>query len=169
MTEIRAYSAASATSDLAPDTIQRRQPTDRDVQIEILFCGVCHSDLHTVRDEWSDFIPTTYPCVPGHEIVGRVTAVGSAVTRFNEGDLVGVGCIVDSDHDCPSCAADTEQFCPSATFTYNSPDAHLGGVTYGATPSAWSWTRASSSASLKGWIRRAPRRCCAPASPPTSR
>jgi uncharacterized zinc-type alcohol dehydrogenase-like protein len=131
MTEIRAYSAASATSDLAPDTIQRRQPTDRDVQIEILFCGVCHSDLHTVRDEWSDFMPTTYPCVPGHEIVGRVTAVGSAVTRFNEGDLVGVGCIVDSDHDCPSCAADTEQFCPNATFTYNSPDAHLGGVTYG--------------------------------------
>lgn len=127
----RAYSAASATAGLAPATIQRREPTDRDVQIEILYCGVCHSDLHTVRDEWSDFMPTTYPCVPGHEIVGRVTRVGSAVTRFAEGDLVGVGCLVDSDHSCPSCAADTEQFCPNATFTYNSPDAHLGGVTYG--------------------------------------
>ena len=131
MKETKAYSAASATSPLASDTIQRRDATDRDVEIDILYCGVCHSDLHTVRDEWSDFMPTTYPCVPGHEIVGRVTAVGDAVTAHKVGDLVGVGCLVDSDHSCSNCANDVEQFCPSATFTYNSPDAHLGGVTYG--------------------------------------
>ena len=92
MPEAKAYSAASATSPLEHDTIQRRDPTDTDVEIEILFCGVCHSDLHTVRDEWSDFMPTTYPCVPGHEIVGRVVRVGSGVTTFQPGDLVGVGC-----------------------------------------------------------------------------
>ena len=131
MNPTKAYSAASSTSDLAPDTIQRREPTDRDVAIEILYCGICHSDLHTVRDEWSEFMPTTYPCVPGHEIVGRVTAVGAAVTAHAVGDLVGVGCLVDSDHDCPACANDVEQFCPNATFTYNAPDAHLGGVTFG--------------------------------------
>jgi uncharacterized zinc-type alcohol dehydrogenase-like protein len=131
MKQTKAYSAASATSPLALDTIQRREPTDRDVQIEILFCGICHSDLHTVRNEWSDFMPTTYPCIPGHEIVGRVVEVGSAVTAFTKGDLVGVGCLVDSDHSCTNCQHDVEQFCPNATFTYNSPDAHLGGVTYG--------------------------------------
>jgi uncharacterized zinc-type alcohol dehydrogenase-like protein len=127
----KAYSAAGATSPLAPDTIRRREPTERDVAIEILYCGVCHSDLHTVRNEWASVMPTTYPCVPGHEIVGRVAAVGSAVTGFKPGDLVGVGCVVDSDHGCAACAHDVEQFCPNATFTYNSPDAHLGGVTYG--------------------------------------
>jgi uncharacterized zinc-type alcohol dehydrogenase-like protein len=127
----KAYSAASPTAPLASDTITRRETTDRDVQIEILFCGICHSDLHTVRDEWHSVMPTTYPCVPGHEIVGRVTKVGTAVTNFKTGDLVGVGCMVDSDHTCPNCHDGLEQFCLGSTFTYNSPDKHLGGVTYG--------------------------------------
>lgn len=132
MKKTKAYAAASATSPLALDTIQRREPTDRDVQIEILYCGICHSDLHTVRDEWSSVMATTYPCVPGHEIVGKVTQVGSAVTGIKAGDLVGVGCMVESDQTCPHCQADVEQFCTSgAIFTYNSPDKHLGGVTYG--------------------------------------
>ncbi|HXE94994.1 MAG TPA: NAD(P)-dependent alcohol dehydrogenase [Dongiaceae bacterium] len=131
MYKAKAYSVASATSPFVSDTIQRRETTERDVQIEILFCGICHSDLHTVRNEWSSVMPTVYPCVPGHEIVGRVTKVGSAVTKFKTGDLVGVGCLVDSDHTCPNCQADVEQFCLNATFTYNSPDKHLGGVTYG--------------------------------------
>jgi alcohol dehydrogenase (NADP+) len=127
----KAYSAASETSPLAADTIPRRNPTDRDVQIEILFCGICHSDLHQVRDEWRDAMPTIYPCVPGHEIVGRVTKVGSAVTKYKPGDLVAVGCMVDSDRTCPNCREGLEQFCPNFTLTYNSPDKHLGGVTYG--------------------------------------
>ncbi len=131
MNKTKAYSASSATSPLALDAIQRRDPTERDVQIEILYCGICHSDLHTVRNEWNSVMPTTYPCVPGHEIVGRVTKVGHDVTGFKPGDLVGVGCLVDSDPSCPHCQANVEQFCPDATFTYNSPDKHLGGVTYG--------------------------------------
>jgi uncharacterized zinc-type alcohol dehydrogenase-like protein len=131
MSKAKAYSAASATSPLVRTTIPRRDPTERDVQIGILFCGICHSDLHTVRNEWSSVMATTYPCVPGHEIVGRVTQVGNEVTGFKAGDLVGVGCMVDSDHSCPSCRANVEQFCPDVTFTYNSPDKHLGGVTYG--------------------------------------
>ena len=101
------------------------------MQIDIEYCGVCHSDLHTVRDEWNSVMPTTYPCVPGHEIIGRVTSVGSDVSAHKPGDLVGVGCLVDSDHTCPNCKADIEQFCPGGVFTYNSPDKHLGGVTYG--------------------------------------
>jgi uncharacterized zinc-type alcohol dehydrogenase-like protein len=92
----KAYSAASETSPLASTTIARRDPTERDVQIEILFCGICHSDLHSVRNEWSEFMATNYPIVPGHEIVGRVTKVGSAVTKYKPGDLVAVGCMVDS-------------------------------------------------------------------------
>jgi len=131
MDKAKAYSAAGATTPLALDTIPRRAVTDRDVKIEILFCGICHSDLHTVRNEWSSVMETVYPCVPGHEIVGRVTAVGAAVSRHEVGDLVGVGCLVDSDHTCPACRADMEQFCPGAVFTYNGPDRHLGGVTYG--------------------------------------
>ena len=127
----KAYSASSATSPLAADTIPRRNPTERDVQIEILFCGVCHSDLHQVRNEWSDAMPTVYPCVPGHEIVGRVTKVGSKVDKYQQGDLVAVGCMVDSDHTCPRYKEGFEQFCPNVTFTYNSPDPHLGIVTYG--------------------------------------
>jgi uncharacterized zinc-type alcohol dehydrogenase-like protein len=127
----KAYSAASATSPLAPTTIPRREPGTHDVQLDILFCGICHSDLHQVRNEWSDFFATVYPCVPGHEIVGHVVAVGSAVSGFKAGDLVGVGCLVDSDGTCPECQAHLEQFCRSAVFTYNGPDKHLGGVTYG--------------------------------------
>jgi uncharacterized zinc-type alcohol dehydrogenase-like protein len=126
----KAYSAANATSLLAPTMIPRCEPRDDDVQIEILFCGICHSDLHQVRNEWS-VMPTVYPCVPGHEIVGRVTKVGSAVTKFKPGDLAAVGCLVDSDGTCPDCQAGLEQFCPNMTLTYNSPDRHLGGVTYG--------------------------------------
>jgi alcohol dehydrogenase (NADP+) len=106
----KAYSAASATSPLASTKINRREPTDDDVQIEILYCGICHSDLHQVRNEWSSTMPTVYPIVPGHEIVGRVTKVGSAVRKLEVG------------HD---------QFCPNMTLNFNSPDRHIGGVTYG--------------------------------------
>jgi uncharacterized zinc-type alcohol dehydrogenase-like protein len=128
----KAYSATSATSPLAGTTIPRREPTDQDVQIEILFCGICHSDLHYARNEWHEFVPTVYPCVPGHEIVGRVTNVGSEVTRFRTGDVVGVGCLVDSDGTCPSCQAGLEQFCPKAVLTYGSADKHgTAPVTYG--------------------------------------
>jgi alcohol dehydrogenase (NADP+) len=131
MNKAKAYSAASATSPLAPTTIARRDPTEHDVQIEILFCGICHSDLHQVRNEWSNLMPTVYPIVPGHEIVGRVAKVGSAVTKFKAGDLAAVGCLVDSDGACAQCKAGFEQFCSNVIFTYNSPDKHLGGVTYG--------------------------------------
>src|SRR5271154_5731673 len=131
MYNAKAYSATSATSPLASTTIARRDPTESDVQIEILFCGICHSDLHQARNEWKEVMPTVYPCVPGHEIVGRVTKVGSAVTKFKPGDLAAVGCLVDSDRTCPECRAGLEQFCPNLTLTYNFPDKHLGGVTYG--------------------------------------
>ena len=109
----KAYSAASETSALASDTILRRNPPDRDVQIEILFCGICHSDLHQVRNEWRDAMPTVYPCVPGHEIVGRVTNVGAAVNKYKPGDLVTVGCLVDSDHTCPNCREGLEPITPN--------------------------------------------------------
>ena len=128
----KAYSAASATSPLAATTIPRREPIAHDVQIEILYCGICHSDLHYARDEWHDVMPTVYPCVPGHEIVGRVTKAGSAVTTLKAGDLVGVGCLVDSDGTCPNCKAGLEQFCPNQILTYGSPDKHGNApVTYG--------------------------------------
>ena len=131
MYNAKAYSAASEKSPLASTTIARRDPTESDVQIEILFCGICHSDLHPVRNEWSGVMPTVYPCVPGHEIVGRVTKVGSAVTKFKVGDLAAVGCMVDSDGTCAECKQGLEQFCPNMTLTYNFPDKHTGGVTYG--------------------------------------
>ncbi len=131
MYKAKAYSVSSATSPFAPATIARRDPTEHDVQIEILFCGICHSDLHQARDEWSGMMPTVYPCVPGHEIAGRVTKVGSAVKKFKPGDLAAVGCMVDSDGTCPECKAGLEQFCPNFVLTYNFPDKHLGGVTYG--------------------------------------
>ena len=119
--EAKAYAAASASSPLAPFTLRRRQPGATDVQIDVLFCGVCHSDLHQVRDEWHNSMPTTYPCVPGHEIVGRVVAVGRDVRGFREGDLAAVGCLVDSCRTCPACLDHEEQFCAGpATFTYNS-------------------------------------------------
>jgi uncharacterized zinc-type alcohol dehydrogenase-like protein len=128
----KAYAARSTTSGLAPHTIKRRDPRPQDVQIEILYCGVCHSDLHQVRDEWHDFLATVYPCVPGHEIVGRVVRTGKAVKKFKEGDLAAVGCLVDSDRVCENCRAGLEQYCEKIpTFTYNSEDKVLGGVTYG--------------------------------------
>lgn len=124
----KAYAAASATSPLALTMIRRREPGEDDVQIEILFCGICHSDLHTVRSEWGG---TVYPSVPGHEIVGRVTKVGPAVTKVKPGDIAAIGCMVDSDNSCTDCQAGLEQFCPNGVLTYNSPDRHLGGVTCG--------------------------------------
>ncbi|MGC2321750.1 MAG: NAD(P)-dependent alcohol dehydrogenase [Terriglobales bacterium] len=128
----KAYSARSATSPLAPTTIQRRNPRPQDVQIEILYCGVCHSDLHTVRNQWEGFMPTVYPCTPGHEIIGRVVKAGSAVKKFKEGDIAAVGCMVDSDRTCANCREGLEQYCESGmTLTYNSEDKFLGGVTYG--------------------------------------
>src|ERR1700728_3100228 len=131
MYKTKAYAATSAASSMAGTTISRRDPTEHDVQIEILFCGICHSDLHQVRNEWKSVMPTVYPCVPGHEIVGRVTKVGSAVTSHKPGDIGAVGCMVDSDRTCPECQAGFEQFCPNVTLTYNAPDKRLGGVTYG--------------------------------------
>ncbi|HTH48372.1 MAG TPA: NAD(P)-dependent alcohol dehydrogenase [Candidatus Limnocylindria bacterium] len=127
-TTARAYGTPSATSPLAATTIQRREPTATDVQIEILFCGVCHSDLHFARNEWGF---TQYPAVPGHEIVGRVTAVGAGVTKFKVGDTVGVGCLVDSCRTCPDCLAGLEQFCAELTMTYGSTDKHLNAPTLG--------------------------------------
>ena len=129
MYNTKAYSADSATSPLASAIIPRRDPTEHDVKIDILFCGICHSDLHYARGEWGG---TVYPCVPGHEIVGRVTEVGSAVTKFKEGDLIGVGCMVDSDRTCPHCRNGLEQFCPGQVLTYGAPDKHATApVTYG--------------------------------------
>jgi uncharacterized zinc-type alcohol dehydrogenase-like protein len=128
----KAFAAQNTSGAMAPYALQRREPRPSDVQIEILYCGVCHSDLHQVRNEWVDFLPTVYPCVPGHEIVGRVVKVGSAVKKFKEGDIAAVGCLVDSDRVCESCRDGEEQYCEKIpTFTYNSPDPILGGVTYG--------------------------------------
>ena len=129
MNNTKAYSAQTQTSPLAPASIQRRDPGPHDVQIKILYCGVCHSDLHTVRNEWHG---TTYPCVPGHEIIGRVVKAGAKVKKFKEGDIAAVGCMVDSCRTCQNCKDDLEQFCANGTvFTYNSPDKHIGGMTYG--------------------------------------
>ena len=125
----RAYAAYDASSPLAPFDFARRTPGPRDVQIEILFCGVCHSDLHTAKSEWQG---TTYPVVPGHEILGRVVRVGDQVTKFKAGDIAAVGCMVDSCRTCPDCREGLEQYCQNGqTFTYNSKDKHLGGMTYG--------------------------------------
>jgi alcohol dehydrogenase (NADP+) len=125
----KSYAVQTASSPLAPFSVRRREPGPTDVEIDILYCGVCHSDLHTGRNEWHN---TIYPCVPGHEIVGRVTRVGSSVTRFKLGDQVAVGCMVDSCRTCPNCQAGQEQYCLSVpVFTYNSEDKHLGGPTFG--------------------------------------
>src|ERR1700760_2480537 len=131
MYKAKAYSATSATNPLSATTIERREPTPNDVQIEILFCGVCHSDLHTARNEWASVWPTVYPCVPGHEIVGRVTKVGSGVSKFKVGDIAAVGCMVGSCGVCKECKQSLEQFCANFVLTYNSPDAHTGKMTYG--------------------------------------
>jgi alcohol dehydrogenase (NADP+) len=123
------YAAYDPKKPLAPFNFERREVGANDVEIEILFCGVCHSDLHQVRDEWGN---STFPMVPGHEIVGRVTKVGSAVTKFKAGDLAGVGCLVDSCRSCPDCEDSLEQYCNHAVFTYNSPDKQMPGQsTYG--------------------------------------
>jgi len=128
----KAFAAQSATSPLAPHSIKRRAPRPQDVQLEILYCGVCHSDLHQVRNEWQHAMPTVYPCVPGHEIVGRVVKVGSAVKKFKEGDIAAVGCLVDSCRKCAACLDGDEQYCENVpTLTYNGEDKILGGVTYG--------------------------------------
>ena len=125
----KAYAATSPTAPLGPIAIERRQPLPTDVEIDILYCGVCHSDIHMARDEWGGAV---YPVVPGHEILGRVTRVGAAVKRFRVGDLAAVGCMVDSCRTCPQCSTGLEQFCSAgATFTYNSADRHTGGMTYG--------------------------------------
>ena len=129
MTPAKGYAASNTTGTLSPFSFERREPGPRDVQFEILYCGVCHSDLHQVRNEWGG---TVYPIVPGHEIVGRVTKVGVDVTKFKVGDLAGVGCLVDSCRECDNCGKGLEQFCrKGSTGTYNDPDRHTGGVTYG--------------------------------------
>ncbi|HET9024529.1 MAG TPA: NAD(P)-dependent alcohol dehydrogenase [Burkholderiaceae bacterium] len=123
------YAAQSSTAPLAPFAFERRDPGSADVQIDILYCGVCHSDLHTARGEWPG---TRYPCVPGHEIVGRVVKVGDQVSTFRMGDLVGVGCMVDSCRRCASCAEGLEQYCENGfTGTYNGPEQGTGNNTYG--------------------------------------
>ena len=128
----KAFAAHSATTPLAPFALTRREPLATDVQIDILYCGVCHSDLHQARNEWSEFAGTAYPCVPGHEIVGRVTKVGKDVKKFKVGDFAAVGCMVDSCRTCPSCSRGLEQYCAHfPTLTYNAPDKHSGGITYG--------------------------------------
>ena len=127
--QAHAYAAQSAAAPLAPFTLERREPTPHDVVIEIDFCGVCHSDLHTVRGEWPGVL---FPSVPGHEIVGRVAAVGEHVERFKIGDTVAIGCMVDSCRRCEPCRAGLEQYCePGMTGTYNGPEQDGGGNTYG--------------------------------------
>jgi uncharacterized zinc-type alcohol dehydrogenase-like protein len=129
--QAKAFAAKSPTSGLASFSIPRRDLRPDDVQIEILYCGVCHSDLHQVRNEWQGTMPTAYPCVPGHEIVGRVVKTGRDVKKFKEGDTVGVGCMVSSCGVCANCRAGDEQFCDNfPTLTYNAEDKILGGVTY---------------------------------------
>lgn len=128
-TKSKSYAAQNAASALAPFSINRREPGPTDVELDILYCGVCHSDLHQARNEWHN---TVYPCVPGHEIVGRVTRVGGQVTKFKVGDIGAVGCMVDSCGTCPSCQAGEEQYCHAfPTFTYNGNDKFLGGPTFG--------------------------------------
>ena len=124
------YAAQTPDDALAPFKFDRRDPGPNDIEIKILYCGVCHSDLHQVRNEWQN---TVYPCVPGHEIVGEVTRVGDAVTAFKAGDLAGVGCMVDSCRECEACRNGLEQYCkPGFTATYNSPDSHMkDGHTFG--------------------------------------
>ncbi len=126
---VKAYGTEAADADLKEININRREVTPKDIEIEILYCGVCHSDLHTARNDWGF---TSYPSVPGHEIVGRVTKIGNEVTKLKVGDLAGVGCLVDSCHTCDSCKKDLEQYCLTGfTGTYGGTDKHLGGHTFG--------------------------------------
>jgi len=128
MSKTLGYAAHNHNTPLVPFSFERREPRPTDVQIEILYCGVCHSDIHQCRDEWGN---STFPMVPGHEIVGKVIAIGSAVTQFKVGDSAGVGCLIDSCRECPDCHDHLEQYCNNAVFTYNSPDKHSGGSNYG--------------------------------------
>jgi uncharacterized zinc-type alcohol dehydrogenase-like protein len=128
MLKTHGFAAQNAHTALAPFSFERRDPGPNDIQIKILFCGVCHSDLHQTRDEWGF---SRFPMVPGHEIIGTVTAIGNAVTGFSMGQTVGVGCLVDSCRVCPDCKDNLEQFCNAPTFTYNSEDKISGGNTYG--------------------------------------
>ncbi|QIK55519.1 NAD(P)-dependent alcohol dehydrogenase [Dysgonomonas sp. HDW5B] len=126
---VKAFGTIAADADLKEMSIERREVTAKDIEIEILYCGVCHSDLHTARNDWGGSV---YPVVPGHEIVGRVTKVGNEVTKLKVGDLAGVGCLVDSCRECNSCDHDLEQYCLNGfTGTYNGHDKHLGGHTFG--------------------------------------
>lgn len=126
---VKAYAVQSAVDTLKPINIQRREITANDIEIDILYCGVCHSDLHTARNDWGG---TVYPAVPGHEIVGKVTKVGTAVTKLKVGDYAAVGCLVDSCRTCASCKDDLEQYCLNGfTGTYNGKDKHLGTQTFG--------------------------------------
>ena len=128
-TQVKAFGTEAAEADLKELNINRREVTEKDIEIEILYCGVCHSDLHTARNDWGF---TSYPAVPGHEIVGKITKVGNNVTKFKVGDLAAVGCLVDSCRTCSSCAQDLEQYCLNGWVgTYNGADKHLGGMTYG--------------------------------------
>ena len=128
-TPIKSFAAQTATSPLGPYALERRDPTADDVAIDILYCGVCHSDLHQARNEWHN---TIYPVVPGHEIIGRVTKVGKNVTKFKVGDTAAVGCMVDSCRSCPNCLRGLEQYCDKfPILTYNGADKHSGGVTHG--------------------------------------
>jgi uncharacterized zinc-type alcohol dehydrogenase-like protein len=128
-TSIKAFGTEAAEAPLNEMGIDRRKPTPHDVEIDIQFCGVCHSDLHTARAEWGG---TMYPCVPGHEIVGKIVRVGEHVSKFKVGDTVGVGCIVDSCRECQYCQEGLEQYCePGMTGTYNAPDKHLNSHTFG--------------------------------------
>jgi len=129
MTKAMGYAGTSPTTPLGPFKFERRDPTPHDVQIEIIYCGVCHSDLHIILNEWQNAV---YPVVPGHEIIGKVTKVGNHVTKFKAGDTVGVGCLVDSCRECPDCREGLENYCNGMTLTYNSPDKHMPGkMTYG--------------------------------------
>ncbi|HEY3762949.1 MAG TPA: NAD(P)-dependent alcohol dehydrogenase [Verrucomicrobiae bacterium] len=129
MRQIKAYAALNDSTPVVPFTFQHRDPDPNEIEIQILYCGVCHTDVHHARNEWHG---TTYPCVPGHEIVGRVTRTGSRAKKFKEGDLAAVGCMVDSCHKCGTCKAGLEHLCEAGpTFTYNSPDKKHGGITYG--------------------------------------
>lgn len=129
ITNVKAFGTESAISPLKDLTISRREVTPYDVEIEILYCGICHSDLHSIHNDWGG---TIYPIVPGHEIVGRITKTGNGVTKFKIGDLAGVGCIVDSCRECEHCHDGEEQFCEKGwTVVFNSPDKKHGGITYG--------------------------------------
>ena len=128
-TSVKAFGTEAKDKDLQLMQIERREVTPTDIEIDILYCGVCHSDLHTARNDWGG---TKYPSVPGHEIIGRITKVGSAVTKFKVGDLAGVGCLVDSCRECESCKQNLEQYCLNgSTGTYNGKDVFLGGHTFG--------------------------------------